>query len=159
VTFEQAVTGTQGPVGLSFHPGKQGMETKHRSQVDCDDPRRFTGSIDLDRALSAAQPNSNRWDYGIGFRVAGGREVAIWLEVHPASAGEVDVVLRKYAWLVAWLKTHSPNLDVLTRRPGKVRRFFWLATRAGVNIRPGSLHARRLQSTGFDLPRRSIKLI
>jgi hypothetical protein len=32
-----------------------------------------------------------------------------WLEIHPASDGEVKVVLAKLEWLKNWLRTKAPN--------------------------------------------------
>ncbi len=138
--------------------GKKAMKGKHREQVDCADTKRFLGSFDLDNAYAGAQPNANRWDYGLGFKEKSKEEVMLWLEVHSATAGEVDAFLRKYQWLMNWLKTEAKDLAALTKRKGGQKCFLWLATDSGVNIRPGSQHARRLQSAGFDLPRQKIIL-
>lgn len=158
MTFRQVVMASPKPVRSSFKPGKQGMKGEHRGQVDCTDTKRFCGSFNLDAAYTNAQPKANRWDYGLGFREEDGKESAIWIEVHPASSGQVEVVLLKYQWLLNWLKTEAHELAALSRRSSGGKSFFWIATASGVNIRPGSLHARRLQSVGFDLPRQKITL-
>jgi len=158
VSFKQAITSSPAPVRDACLAGKQGMKGEHREQVDCADTRRFLGSFDLDNAYKATQAGANRWDYGLGFKEKSNDEVMIWLEVHPATTSEVDVFLRKYQWLVNWLKTEAKDLAALTTRKNGQKCFFWLATDSGMNIRPGSQHARRLQSAGFDLPRQKIIL-
>ncbi len=158
MTFQQAVMATREPVRSALKPGKRGMKGEHRWQVDCAKPERITASFDLDAAYAKAQPQANRWDYGLGFQEQDGKETALWIEIHPASPGEVDVVLRKHQWLLNWLKTEARELASLSRRPSGGKIFFWLATASGVNIRRGSFHARRLQNAGFDLPRQKMTL-
>ena len=160
MTFQEAVEAAPMPVCESYRPGKQALKAGHRKQVTCSDPRCFTGSVDLDGALrdTVEHRQANRWDYGIGFREEDEKEVAIWVEVHPASAGEVKTVIEKYRWLLTWLRVEAPALGSLSKRSGGSKIFFWLATEAGVNIRRGSLQARRLQSAGLDLPRYRLQL-
>ena len=109
MTFEEAVEAASAPVCEAFEPGKQALKAGHRQQVTCSDPRCFTGSIDLDGALknTVTHRQANRWDYGIGFREDDGREVAIWVEVHPASSREVPTVLQKHRWLLGWLRQEA----------------------------------------------------
>ena len=158
MTFRQALMAAPEPARSSFKPGKQGMKGEHRWRVDCANPARFSGSFDLDAAYAVAQPEAHRWDYGLGFQEQDGMDTAIWIEVHPASTSEVETILLKYQWLLHWLKTEARELAALSRRSSGGKSFFWLATASGVNIRPGSLHARRLQNAGFDLPRQKITL-
>lgn len=158
MTFREAVAAGPEPLRDAFQPGKLAMKGEHRGKVECADTRRWRGSTDLDAAYARLQPTSHRWDYGLGFRERNGVEVAVWIEVHPATTGEVEVILRKYEWLCGWLKTEARELAALSRRASGERSFFWLATESGTHIRPGSLHARRLQAAGFDLPRQKIVL-
>lgn len=157
MTFEEAVLRSPEVVRRAMRPGKQAMKGMHRGKVVADDERRFLGSLDLDEAYRASRPNEHRWDYGFGFREDDGSHSMIWIEVHPASAGEVDHVLKKLGWLTRWLRTEAARLDVLSRRK-RSQPFHWLATDAGVNIQRGSPQARRIQAAGLSLPRRQITL-
>ena len=158
MSFRRAVAAAPAPVSAAFRLGKQALKGTHGAQVDCVDPRRFTGSIDLDAALAGVVPGAPRWDYGIGYREGNGQESAIWIEVHPATTGEVSAVLQKHRWLCNWLRTEAHELAAITKRQAGGKAFYWLATEAGVHIRQGSQQAFRLQAAGFDLPRRRIDL-
>ena len=58
---------------------------------------------------------AHRWNDGVGFRVTKGqRRCAVKIEVQPANPGAVDDMLRKTAWLRAWL-ARRPTIDALTR--------------------------------------------
>ena len=100
----------------------------------------------------------NPWDYGIGFRERDGREVALWIEVHPASTTEVSTVLKKLAWLQSWLRQEAPALHALSQRRSAGNNYFWLATGPGCISRRHSPQARRLRQAGLDLPRRTLEL-
>jgi hypothetical protein len=154
MTFKQAVAAAPAPVASTFEPGLQALAA-HSNQVSCAEPRRFTGSIDLDTALEADRRNDPRWDYGVGL-LNGSSERAIWIEVHPATTAEVKRVLSKLGWLKDWLAKEARALGALTRRSPSP--FFWLATSAGVHIRPGSPQARELQGAGLDLPKRVLTI-
>ena len=132
-TFEQAVRQSQPPVNDAYRPGLQALG-RHSGKVRCRQQRRLTGSVNLEDALSRAFPNENLWDYGIGYR-QNSSEVALWLEVHPADTSEVETVLKKLQWLKDWLTHYADALRALTDRGSSP--YWWLATDAGVHIRPG----------------------
>lgn len=152
MTFEEAVKAVPAPVPAAYCKGKQALKENHKEQVQCRDSSQFTGSIDLDACLAnvPGHQQANRWDYGIGFREAQS-EVAIWIEVHPASTSQVETILQKLTWLKAWLAQEAPELRALTRT------FHWVAS-GGVHIRPGSPQERRLRSSGLDFPRKMLLL-
>jgi len=154
MTFRNAVAQAPGPVADAYQPGKQALGP-YRDRIQCSNPHRFTGSINLDAALSTAFPDAPRWDYGIGFQ-KNGREVALWIEVHPASTSDVDNVLAKLEWLKLWLRREADALWRLTIR-NDGQQYVWIAT-GGVHIRPGTPQARRLQTAGLNLPRDRIRL-
>jgi hypothetical protein len=156
MTFQEAVERALTGIHAAYQPGKQALQGSHREQVNCADNRRLTGSVNLDAALSRTHAHANRWDYGIGLRY-GDREAAVWIEVHPVSTGEVDTILRKLHWLKQWLRTEAPDLHDLTRNGSVEKPYVWLAT-GGINIRPGSREARRLNQEGLDLPRHRLEL-
>ncbi len=160
MTFEEAVRSAPDPVNQAYQPGKQALKGEHRDKVTCKQPRRFTGSIDLETALmhEPATAPSNPWDYGIGFRERSGEEVAIWVEVHPAVTNEVSTVLKKHQGLRDWLRDEAPELNALSHRSTAGGTYVWLATTSGVHIQPGSPQARRLRLAGLDLPRHRLEL-
>jgi hypothetical protein len=51
-----------------------------------------------------------------------GREIVYWVEVHPASQGEVKVVLAKLQWLRTWLNNEANKLDSMNRQ------FIWVSS-------------------------------
>ncbi len=153
MTFKEAVEAAPPPVNGKYRPGKQALENRYRDLVTCDDPRRLTGSIDLDSALKRQRPNDRRWDYGLGYKPARGREQAIWVEVHSAKTSEVSAVIGKLRWLKDWLNGEAVQLRQLTERAGGDIRYVWIAS--GKNkIPPNSPQARRLNQRGLPLKTR-----
>lgn len=124
--FREAVEAVPS-VADAYAVGLRGLTDAHRRLVDCKDPRRLTGSIDLDAALVADYPNDPRWDYGIGLR-DGSREHAVWIEVHGAQTSKVREVIRKLQWLKRWLAGDGEPLGRLTDGTGPNPSFVWLAS-------------------------------
>lgn len=119
-----------------------------------------TGSIDLDTAKKMVEPNSSRWDYGISCKLDT-TEFAIWVEVHPASTGEVSSIINKLEWLQNWLKQEQQtDLYKLTRASQQINinPFIWVHTNSGVDIREGSPQEKRLKAIGIKGPIRGDKL-
>ena len=154
MSFKRAVQAEPHPVKGAYRAGKQALENRHRRLVTCKDPRRLTGSINLDSALAGQSDYANaaRWDYGLGYRPeAKRREQAIWIEVHPATTSEVDAVLGKLRWLQDWLNVGAGCLKRMTDRADSKIRFVWIAS-AGVNIPQNSPKARLLRESGIQGP-------
>ena len=159
MSFERAVRAAAPPVNNAYRPGKQALENRHRGKVTCADPRRLTGSIDLDSAL-ARQPtyaNRPRWDYGLGYRPPQGSERAVWIEVHSATTREVSAVLRKLQWLRGWLTTQATQLERMTVLTPNDVRYVWIAS-AGVHIPRNSRQARQLSQSSIRKPRQQLLL-
>lgn len=141
-------------------PGLQALKGEHRFAIKPKAPRRLTGSVDIDAALSVAFPHDSRWDYGVGLLLADNKtEIAIWIEVHPATTGEVDRILSKLDWLKARLK-HYVELGKLTAKAeeNNVQPFYWLPTDSGVHIHAHMPQARRLAARGIPLPTSVLRL-
>lgn len=82
--------------------------------------RDFADSLDLDSALQAAHPNDPRWDYLLGHAPS---RTLIGVEVHPATSGEVTVIIAKKQAAQCQLQRHL--------RDGKtVARWIWVASGA-----------------------------
>ena len=159
MSFEEAVRAAPAPVDRACRSGIQALKRADRSRIACADPRRLTGSIDLDSALvgEPGYANAPRWDYGIGYTPRGAAHRAIWVEVHPASTGNVREVIHKLNWLQRWLRNEAPQLASLTVSDGRIRPYVWIAT-AGVHIPPNSPQARRLSREGLSMPRKVLQL-
>ena len=159
MTFKEAVETAPTPVNGAYRTGKQALPEKDRRRVKCADPRRLTGSIDLDSALQKVPSHAEkpRWDYGLGYSPADGKEQAIWVEVHTATTGEVSAVLKKLQWLRDWLNSEAPELRRLTDFASDNCRFVWIAT-SSVKISPNTPQARRLRKSGLPSVQRHISL-
>ena len=152
MTFKDAVKAAPYPVNGAYCPGTQALENRHRNRVSCTDPRRLTGSIDLDSALGKAPgyANAPRWDYGLGYKPARGREQAVWVEVHAATTSEVRAVLNKLRWLRDWLNAEAGQLRQLTNLADGGRRYVWIAS-GGDSINRNSRQFRTLSKSGIRL--------
>ena len=153
MTFKQAVEAADQPLNLAYQPGLQALG-QYSKKVSS--PRKggkmFTGSIDLDAALARlkAFASANRWDYGIGYLPVGGRECAVWIEVHGAKDKEVGTLARKARWLKDYLKHHAPDLWALTLASPEHLRFVWLGTK-NVQLPKNSPAYRRAAQEGITL--------
>ncbi|MCP4250111.1 MAG: hypothetical protein GY778_23970 [bacterium] len=106
------------------------------------DNHRLAGSVDVDSALAEALPNAPRWDYAIGYRPSSGtNEVVHWVEVHPATDGEVRKVEAKLRWLKEWMVENAAELAEMGRR------FVWISS-GKTRLTPTAPALRRLAQQG-----------
>ncbi len=152
MTFKDAVDGTPDLKG-SWLPGFQALWKADKEHVSAEDNRRITGSVNIDAALKDRCPHDNRWDYAIGHQPVNAQSEMIYcLEVHPASSGEVKVVLAKVAWLVRWLKESAPKLQ------GMKKVFVWVSsgktsfTLSSPQRKQFALHGLRHTGRVFTIP-------
>lgn len=143
--FDDAVKQTP-DVADALQPGIQALSGPERRRVRLRNKRSLRGSINLDDALSEAQPHAARWDYGVGLRADSRSDRAIWVEFHPASSLHVDQIIRKCEWLRGWLSSRAPELDQLTPRSGALK---WVAT-GSVALQKGSPQFRRVAAGGIE---------
>ena len=107
----------------ALETGLSALRSADKEHVRVEDTRRLTGSVDLDSTLKSTLPNEPRWDYAIGYRHTTPKaEIVYWVEVHPASDGEIKVVLKKLAWLKQWLCETAPQLNALRKE------FIWVSS-------------------------------
>jgi len=125
---------------------RQGLQalSANADKVKYRDPRCLRGSVDLDTCLRELYPDGNRWDYVFGYR-----DHVYYLEVHPASTGEVRVVCRKLQWLKSWQAT-SPLYELRSRST-----YHWVAS-GSVRILPGSKYSKQLAQAGIKRPCRGL---
>lgn len=93
---------------------------KYSSKVVVPNTVTVEGSVDIDSTTVTLYPRDNRWDYVIGFN---GK--VIFVEVHSATTGEVDVVLKKLDWLKNWLILKAPDLAKLRAQ----QPYFWVQSK------------------------------
>ncbi|TXT41350.1 MAG: hypothetical protein FD135_406 [Comamonadaceae bacterium] len=156
--FESAATAA----GLKAMPGKSAVKSQYQTGITCRPGLSFCASVDIDRDCQMAEPQANRWDYGLGLKTRKGDEFAVWVEPHPASStGEVAKIIAKLDWLEQ--KLAQPNfkgLGALTQKSAQadMPRFHWLAMTGDIRIRPGSREAALLSKRGLRLPSRHLVL-
>jgi len=132
--------------------GLSGLKQIDRKRIDVDATSRVSGSIDLDAALCDEMPNDPRWDYVVGYRHEGSiADYLYWIEVHPATSGEVKSVLSKLSWLKMWLEGTGEPLN------GFGRQFVWIAS-GEVRLSPSSPERKRLAQNGILFPGRILKI-
>ena len=155
-SFREAVEAVPPPVRDAFEPNLQALAKHHRQLISCPDAAdRLTGSIDLDSALAKEQPNSPRWDYGIGFRHRR-QEFAVWVEVHAVQTNKVREVLNKLRWLKDWLNDAGQPLGRITATDGPTHPFVWLAS-GSIRLPATSPQARQASQAGIR-PRKRLSL-
>jgi hypothetical protein len=99
-------------VAANWQSGLQALKSGDRKYVTCSKPHSIQGSIDLDAAYLASQPQAPRWDYGV--EVQHGQTTCLALiEPHPASSsGNVQEVCAKAAWIDEVLKSYGIKLPM-----------------------------------------------
>jgi hypothetical protein len=134
----------------AYRDGIQALDSRDHDRIVCKVTRNLTGSINLDATLKDSHPGVHRWDYGIGVRT-GDSEVVVWVEVHPATLGDVDDVCKKHTWLRQWLQTSAPKLNLM---PG---RYVWVAS-GRVSIPANSPQRKKLALKGIAFEGRVLQL-
>lgn len=125
MTFKEAVENTP-HLKNAYCVGLQALRAEDKPHIEAEDTRRLAGSVDVDTANQKAEPNANRWDFGIAYRhtVPKDLEVVYWVETHTASTSEVSVVIRKAAWLRRWFKAQGKLLAKFEKE------IFWVSSGA-----------------------------
>lgn len=139
MSFKTAVAGTP-EVSAAYNSGLGALKRVDAARLTVQSPSKLTGSIDLDSTVKDLYPNANRWDYGIGFQ-HGTSEKIYWVEVHPATDGEISVISNKLSWLKQWLVNSAPRLNSMNRE------FVWVAS-GKTAVTPKSNKLRKLVEQG-----------
>jgi hypothetical protein len=104
---------------------------------------RLLGSVDIDTAWMAADPQGNRWDFAIGYKHDNrSTEFIYWLEIHTGSDGEIKTVLKKLEWLKSWMRGEGKELAKFDRL------FIWAASGA-TSFTKGSRQVKELAGKGI----------
>jgi hypothetical protein len=149
--FRQAVEGTPELIG-AWQAGLRALREIDRKRIDTTAPRRLKGSIDIESRLQPIYPEERQWDYAVGFSPAGFQEEVIyWIEVHPATDGEIKVVLAKLEFLQSWLRSNGRKLD------GMHRVFIWVSS-GKTSFTPTSPQQKRFALLGLHHTGRFFKI-
>lgn len=130
-------------LGQHYEVGLQALRNADRQHIRVKGPRQLTGSVDVDSALAGTLPNDPRWDYGIGHIARGnGIETVHWVEVHPATDGEVKVIEAKLVWLQNWTRLNASALSSMRRQ------YIWVSS-GKTSFTPGAPSLKRLAQKGL----------
>jgi hypothetical protein len=131
--------------------GKQALKGEHRKLLEEDRAAaQVTDSLDLDASEKAGHEDKPRWDYLVGVRGSAVGERVVAVEVHPATAKEVKVLLAKKLAAQVVLKAEQ--------QAGLVDGgWHWLASK-DIGLTRNTAEARRLQQAGIEFPRQRLVL-
>lgn len=152
-TFKEAAR----KAGVPMTAGKGAVKAQYRAAILTGKRVKVVGSVDMDAAFCAAEPNAARWDYGLG--LGSGTEWVCWVEPHPASStNQVAKMLAKLDWLEA--KLQQPTFADFARltRQAKLNQaavYVWIYDGAN-RISANSREARALALRGVTLPKRHV---
>jgi len=154
-TFKDAARKACVPIAA----GKGAVKAQYRAAILTSKNVRVVGSVDMDTAYCAAEPNSARWDYGLGLGLGNGAEWVCWVEPHPASStSQVAKILAKLDWLEAkLLQPAFADFAQLTRQAKLNQSLVYVWLYEGANrISANSREARALALRGVALPKRQV---
>lgn len=151
------------PYASCAEEGLRALRRPHRARVAPADPRRLTGSVNLEACLArvAAFEGHATWDYGVGFLAPdGSTRCAVWIEVHNATPGDVRSMVAKLQTLRRWLDSDGRPLaaptDAARRTLGRTP-FRWIAV--GPTSVPASSRAfRAAAEAGLGAPERRLDI-
>ena len=149
--FKKAIKATP-EIANAYCVGLRAFSAADKAHIKCTCTQKLDGSVNLDRALQARYLNDPRWDYAIGWCTSGRNVRVLWVEIHPASTGNVKEVITKLTWLKQWMDASAPKIKAL----GEMQ-FHWIATGA-VAISKNSPQARRLAQSKIKFPARILHL-
>lgn len=144
--------------------GLQALRRPHRGAIDPTDPRRLTGSVDLEACLDqlAAYRGAAKWDYGIGFLAPRDDErCAVWAEVHNATPGDVAAMRAKLASLKRWLADDGRTLHAATQAGRQAfggTPFRWIVV-GSTSVPPSTRSFRAAAQEGLGAPERVLRLL
>jgi hypothetical protein len=133
----------------AFQAGIQALSAIDRDKLSFTNTRKISGSLNLDAAVTELYPNAPRWDYGIGIKKTEGNDKAIWVEVHPADANQVQKMIDKLSWLKNWLNNRARDLMAITENDVP---YVWVAS-GHVSFQKTSPQAKKLALAGITFPR------
>lgn len=132
----------------AYRSGLQALRRADAVKIKPGDRYKVDGSVDMDSTLKALYPEANRWDYAIGYNAK-----VCFVEVHPAYTTEIDTMVRKFRWLMEWLKEKAPRLDAI---PRMTPAYVWIQSGKSA-ILPTARQSKILASIGLPRPRMQLQ--
>ena len=127
----------------AWRPGLQALRAEDKPHIHAEDPRKLTGSVDIDAAYLAEDPNGNRWDYAIGYRHTNRTaDVIYWVELHTGSDSQINVMIKKVKWLRAWFKGAGERLAAFERE------ILWVSS-GSTKLTPSSPQKKKMAMAGL----------
>lgn len=120
--------------------GARRQQDKSAKRITSKKGTPISGSIDLDAASRADDPQASRWDYLIGVEDKKS-SLAVFAEVHRVDNSELSSVLKKLDWLLEFNRAELEGLP-------KERVYYWVATK-GVYL--GKRERRHVASQGLTV--------
>ena len=115
MTFKEAVELTP-DLESGWRAGLGALRAEDKPHIRAEDTRRLRGSADVDAALQPREPNATRWDFAISYQHTNRKgEFIYWVETQTGTDDQIKVVLKKLAWLKAWLHQDGQRLDRFDR--------------------------------------------
>lgn len=148
MSFEDKVKAT-GEISGCYEAGLQALDGNNSKSILVNETRDLDGSVNLDNCTLRKYQNANRWDYIIGYK-----NEAFFVEVHPASSGEVKEIVKKVKWLKKWLKTKASQINSIK---AKQQPFRWVAS-GKIAITKNSRYSRTLTQNNVSFPQKVTKL-
>lgn len=138
---------------------RKGLQAIKRSEgkgkISGEDARKILGSVSLEDDCKGMHPNSNLWDYLVGYERSNA-VVAHYIEVHPAETSEVALIEKKLDWLERFLQDDAQR--GLVSFP---REYHWVAS-GRINIPQHTPQYKKLQTSlrkrGLNGPVKSLVL-
>ena len=129
---------------------RQGLQAlgSYSRYVSASNDRLVDGSVDIDGCTKEKYPKDNRWDFVISYNSS-----SYYLEVHPATGGEVQVMASKLIWLKNWL---TKKAEALNSYPSGSPKFTWVHS-GKCGLTKGSTEYKRAAMLGL-IPKRNLAL-
>lgn len=108
------------PWPIPCHTGLNALQKRDKKLIQCKASPNSLSSVDLDAGLTRIFPEEPRWDYGVACNQP--MLCVVWIEVHPATSGEVRKVERKLKWLRSFIRKHLSELNLAPQK------FYWIAS-------------------------------
>lgn len=127
--------------GAHVEKGKQRLKGEHRAKINV----KAECSVDIDTHGPPSKHREKRWDYVIVNHDDAGHGV----EVHPATAREVDAMIEKKRWAAQLLSAEAKGMTLA--------KWHWVAS-GKVDIRGHDSARKRLALAGIAFPREHIEI-
>jgi hypothetical protein len=142
--FKESVEETPN-LGGKWMVGPDALRAQDKVRIDPESTStaHLRGSVDIDTAWLALDPQGNRWDFAIGYKHQNrSDEFIYWVETHTGADDQIAVMFRKLDWLKTWLSGAGRKLAEFDRL------FVWVPSGA-TSFRQGSDQVRKLADKGI----------